>query len=117
ATFLAREAGAENPSPRGNSSGHLGWHNGFRNGKSAGNHVVGPSHASRHISTEMMNGPVTRKAHLSVPAVEHQHFDTNFIRTAVCEARFPTLYEIDGPRPPTEFAHALRQEYPVHNLG
>lgn len=69
------------------------------------------------IWTEAMNGPVTKTEHLSVPAVEHQHFNTNFIRIAVCEARFPTLYDIDDPRPPKEFAHALRREYPVHNLG
>ena len=64
-----------------------------------------------------MNGIAPKGAHLAVPAVDHQTFETNFIRTAVCELRFPTLYEIDTHRPPADFARALRHEYPVHALG
>lgn len=54
---------------------------------------------------------------LAVPKVKHQHFDHNFIRTAVCELRFPVLFEIDGPKPPLSFAQALRKEYPVVERG
>ncbi len=56
-------------------------------------------------------------AHLAVPAVEHEQFGTNFIRTAVCELRFPTLHEIDDERPPLRFAQTLRKDYPVHLLA
>jgi uncharacterized protein (TIGR04255 family) len=54
--------------------------------------------------------------HLAVPAVEHRLFSRNFIKQAVCELRFPTLHEIDSPKPPLEFAHAIRKEYPTHEV-
>lgn len=44
------------------------------------------------------------------------HFERNFIRTAVCELRFPTLFEIDGNEPPSSLARALRKEYPIYEL-
>jgi uncharacterized protein (TIGR04255 family) len=49
---------------------------------------------------------------LSVPPVSRARFGTNLIRHAVCELRFPTLFEIDGQRPPPKFAAVLRKEYP-----
>jgi len=57
-----------------------------------------------------------KKAVLAVPACARQHFSQNFIKTAVCEFRFPTLHEIDGPKPPLAFAKALRKDYPTHSI-
>lgn len=52
---------------------------------------------------------------LAVPETgERQHFGRNFITQAVCELRFPTLFELEQDRPPAEFANALRKEYPSH---
>lgn len=61
----------------------------------------------------MTGNPVARTP-LGVERIDHQHFGTNFIRTAVCELRFPTLHEIDNDKPPLRFAHMLRKEYPAH---
>ncbi|HVW63469.1 MAG TPA: TIGR04255 family protein [Nitrosospira sp.] len=44
------------------------------------------------------------------------HFERNFIRTAVCELRFPTLFEIDKDKPPLSLARSLRKEYPMYEL-
>jgi len=49
---------------------------------------------------------------LTVPEVNQAHYQKNFIKQAVCELRFPTLFELDNIKPPTAFAHALRKEYP-----
>ncbi len=54
------------------------------------------------------------RAHLCVPQSPKAHYARNFIKQAVCELRFPTLYELEGPRPPASFAHALRKDYPNH---
>jgi uncharacterized protein (TIGR04255 family) len=59
-----------------------------------------------------MDNPMTSARPLAVPMVEPAHFKNNLIRQVVCELRFPTLYELEGPRPPSQFAHALRKEYP-----
>lgn len=53
---------------------------------------------------------------LTVPAMGPAHFIRNFIDQAVCELRFPTLYELEGPKPPAKFALALRKEYPIQEL-
>ena len=52
-------------------------------------------------------------APLSIPTVEREHFPRTFIRTAVCELRFPVLFELEGPKPPLAFANAVRKEYPI----
>jgi uncharacterized protein (TIGR04255 family) len=54
-----------------------------------------------------------RRHLLNVPAVAPAHYERNYIKQAVCELRFPTLYELEGPRPPASFARALRKEYPI----
>ena len=54
--------------------------------------------------------------HLAVPQVAHEHFARNFVKTAVCELRFPVLYELEAAQPPLAFARALRKEYPSHEL-
>ena len=53
---------------------------------------------------------------LSVPSAERKHFRRNFIKQAVCELRFPVLYELEGPKPPAAFARALRKDYPNQGL-
>jgi uncharacterized protein (TIGR04255 family) len=52
------------------------------------------------------------KRFLNVPSVGDAHYKKNFIRQAVCEFRFPTLFELEAARPPLEFAKALRKEFP-----
>ena len=42
--------------------------------------------------TETSNFP------LSIPAIERKHFPRNFIRNAVCEFRFPVLFELEGQK-------------------
>ena len=46
--------------------------------------------------------------------VQAVHFERNFIRTAVCELRFPTLFELENVPPPAVFARELRKEYPIY---
>lgn len=58
---------------------------------------------------------MTESKSLAVPPAAASHFTKNFIRQAVCELRFPTLYEFDQLRPPVKFALALRKEYPSYN--
>ena len=65
----------------------------------------------------MSSSDQPQRAHLAVPSLEHQHFGANFIKTAVCELRFPTLHEIDSDKPPLRFAHALRKDYPAHAVA
>lgn len=48
---------------------------------------------------------------LHLPAVEEVEFERNFIKTAVCELRFPTLLEFEA-KPPVQLQKALRKEYP-----
>ena len=55
-------------------------------------------------------------AHLNVPGAPPANYSRNFIKQAVCELRFPTLYELEGARPPVSFAQALRKEYPIQDL-
>ena len=40
-------------------------------------------------------------------------FERNFIKTAVCELRFPTLLEFET-KPPTQLQKVLRKEYPLY---
>jgi uncharacterized protein (TIGR04255 family) len=49
---------------------------------------------------------------LSVPAVPQAHYSKNLIATAVCELRFPVMFELDDGRPSPDFARALRKDYP-----
>ncbi|MEJ8827103.1 TIGR04255 family protein [Variovorax humicola] len=56
------------------------------------------------------------RAFLAVPQAEKALFARNFIRQAVCELRFPTLFDLEGAKPPPSFAQALRKEYPHLNV-
>lgn len=51
---------------------------------------------------------------LQVPDQQRHVYKRNFINQAVCELRFPTLFQIENDRPPLSFANALRKEYPLH---
>jgi uncharacterized protein (TIGR04255 family) len=48
---------------------------------------------------------------LTLPAVQEMIFERNFIKTAVCELRFPTLLEFET-NPPVQLQKALRKDYP-----
>lgn len=52
--------------------------------------------------------------HLALPPAKPARFKRNFIRQAVCELRFPTLFELEAARPPLNFSQALRKEYPTY---
>jgi uncharacterized protein (TIGR04255 family) len=54
---------------------------------------------------------------LRMPTVTAAHFQTNYIRQAVCEFRFPTLYELEDDRPPATLSRALRHSYPIQELS
>lgn len=53
---------------------------------------------------------------LKLPPAEHIEYARNFVRTAVCELRFPTLLELEN-RSPDELQKALRKEYPGYERG
>lgn len=53
---------------------------------------------------------------LNVPVVAPAHYSQNLIRNAVCELRFPTIFEIEDSRPPKAFWHALRRDFPNHSF-
>ncbi|HKT26820.1 TIGR04255 family protein [Dyella sp.] len=53
---------------------------------------------------------------LNVPKVAPAHYDRNFIRNAVCELRFPTIFEIEDQRPPSGFWRTLRKDFPIHSV-
>jgi uncharacterized protein (TIGR04255 family) len=55
---------------------------------------------------------MTISKHLVLKPVESAHFEQNFIRQVVCELRFPTNFDLDGSRPPLDFAKAVRKDYP-----
>jgi len=61
-----------------------------------------------------MDSPATLPKVLSVPDVASAHYKQNLIRLAVCELRFPTLFEVEAETPPLALSKALRKEYPTH---
>ena len=50
---------------------------------------------------------------LNPPPVTRVRYKRNFIKTAVCELRFPTLLELEA-RPPREFQRKIRKQYPFY---
>jgi uncharacterized protein (TIGR04255 family) len=48
---------------------------------------------------------------LTLPRAEHTHFEKNFIKTAVCELRFPALLEFET-KPPVQLQNVLRKDFP-----
>jgi uncharacterized protein (TIGR04255 family) len=63
-----------------------------------------------------MEPPAKAQKLLSVPEAGSAHYAQNFIRLAVCELRFPTLFEVEAETPPLALSKALRKEYPTHEL-
>lgn len=57
-----------------------------------------------------MNGPSRT---LKLPEVEPVQYERNFITTAVCELRFPTLLEFETS-PPVQLQKELRKDYPYY---
>lgn len=53
------------------------------------------------------------KRFLSPPAAKSVRYKRNFIKTAVCELRFPTLLELER-RAPSEFQAKIRKNYPYY---
>jgi len=51
--------------------------------------------------------------HLNLPEVEPVQYERNFIRTAVCELKFPIILEWED-HPPVSVQKELRKEYPYH---
>ena len=50
---------------------------------------------------------------LNLPDVQVVEFERNFIKTAVCELRFPTLLEYET-KPPVQLQKELRKDYPYY---
>ena len=48
---------------------------------------------------------------LNLPDIQEVEFERNFIKTTVCELRFPTLLEFET-KPPVQLQKALRKDYP-----
>lgn len=48
---------------------------------------------------------------LTLPDFERTRFQKNFIKTAVCELRFPALLEFET-KPPVQLQRELRKEFP-----
>lgn len=53
------------------------------------------------------------KSFLNPPTVQAVRYEKNFIQTAVCELRFPTLLELEA-MPPREFQSRIRRDYPFY---
>jgi uncharacterized protein (TIGR04255 family) len=53
------------------------------------------------------------KKTLNVPAAPRAHYRRNFIQSAVCELRFPTVLELEK-NAPLEFSKHVRKEYPKY---
>lgn len=52
---------------------------------------------------------------LSVPKIQSVRYDRNFIDSAVCELRIPTLLELNST-PPSALQKALRSKYPRYDI-
>ena len=50
---------------------------------------------------------------LNLPPVARVKYKSNFIKTAVCELRFPTLLELES-KPPKDFQAKIRKLYPFY---
>ena len=53
---------------------------------------------------------------LNLPEVHEVEFERNFIKTTVCELRFPTLLEFET-KPPVQLQKELRKDYPYYEPG
>ncbi len=55
-----------------------------------------------------------KPATLKIPKIGEITCSRDFIQTAVCELRIPTVLELDST-PPQKFAKAIKREYPVYS--
>ncbi len=53
---------------------------------------------------------------LSIPHEEAVRYEKNFLRTAVCELRFPILLELEE-KPPVQLQRILRKKYPIFSIA
>ncbi|OXI75264.1 hypothetical protein CFB81_00720 [Burkholderia sp. AU28863] len=53
---------------------------------------------------------------LNVPPAPKTHFPRNLIGQAVCELRFPTIFEIEDRKPPAAFWKAIKHSFPLHDV-
>lgn len=60
-----------------------------------------------------MNADQAQSKSLNPPPIPSVRYRRNFIRTAVCELRFPTLLELETT-PPRAFQAKIRKEYPFY---
>lgn len=90
---------------------------GSPHGDSSQDSLLGVKLSANNHAQSDMNSPTASPQPLAVPHAEPAHFARNFIRQAVCELRFPTLFELEAGRPPTSFSQALRKEYPLYEVG
>ncbi len=61
----------------------------------------------------MSDSKVGAANYLNPPAVRSVRYTRNFIKTAVCELRFPTLLELESS-PPRAFQRLIRKDYPFY---
>ncbi|MFM0653274.1 TIGR04255 family protein [Paraburkholderia sediminicola] len=53
---------------------------------------------------------------LNVPIAPQARYPRNFIRQAVCELRFPTIFEIEDRKPPASFWKIMKHDFPLHDI-
>jgi uncharacterized protein (TIGR04255 family) len=78
-------------------------------------HANSSEHA-RLTAEESLRQPKLASKGLNVPHVESVTYSRNFLKTAVCELRFPTVFELEEPRPPVSFWKAIKHDFPQHDL-
>ncbi len=65
------------------------------------------------LPPDKKDAPEKEGAVLSLPEVSRAQFKKNFIRTAVCELRFPAILDYET-KPPITLQRELRKEYPEY---
>lgn len=71
----------------------------------------GPRAPHAYMTTEWQADRLVKLA-----PVARDLYRRHYLKLAVCELRFPTLYSLEQSHPPASFAHALRKSYPNHAL-
>jgi uncharacterized protein (TIGR04255 family) len=76
--------------------------------------VRGPVDRLQRISTDKEEGLKKEDSILKLPEVTRAQFKKNFIKTVVCELRFPALLEFES-KPPFQLQKELRKEFPNYD--
>ncbi|MCA8258719.1 TIGR04255 family protein [Burkholderia sp. AU31624] len=58
----------------------------------------------------------SEKRVLNIPPAAKTHFPRNLIGQAVCELRFPTIFEIEDRKPPAAFWKTMKHSFPLHDV-